>query len=84
MFGLIGGDEGGGSWPWASYSPYFSPAARALYERAETGPALSAPGFVTHTYPPRPRSSTSGAAGWPGRRGGRDGRAADGLHPAPR
>jgi V8-like Glu-specific endopeptidase len=54
MFGLIGGYKGGGSWQWASYSPYFSAAARALYERAETVPTLSAPGFVTHTYPPRP------------------------------
>jgi hypothetical protein len=54
----------GGSWQWASYSPYFSAAARALYERAETVPAQSAPGFVTRTYPPRPpRSSTSGAGG---------------------
>jgi hypothetical protein len=55
MFGLIGGYEGGGRYQWASYSPYFGAAARALYERAETPPAPSATESVTTAYhPPRP------------------------------
>ena len=54
LFGLIGGYEGGGSWQWDSYSPYFGPAARALYERAEIPPAPPATAWATTSYLPHP------------------------------
>jgi hypothetical protein len=54
LFGLIGGYDSGGSWQWASYSPHFGAAARALYERAEAPPAPSATGSATSAYLPSP------------------------------
>ena len=35
MFGVIGGYETGGDYEWASYSPYFESALRALFGRAQ-------------------------------------------------
>jgi hypothetical protein len=35
VFGVIGGYELGGDYEWASYSAYFGPAARALFDQVE-------------------------------------------------
>jgi hypothetical protein len=53
LVGVLGGYEGGGVYQWASSSPYFGSAMRAVYQMAElrsasTPPAASAP-------PPRAR-----------------------------
>lgn len=39
VIGVIGGYEQGGDYDWASYSPYFSSAVRALFRRAGGGSA---------------------------------------------
>jgi V8-like Glu-specific endopeptidase len=57
VFGVIGGYELGGDYEWASYSAYFGPAARALYEQAER----QAPPHPTPTPTPTPSKSPTAA-----------------------
>ena len=51
VFGVIGGYEEGGDYEWASYSSYFGPAARSLFQQAEH-----------QTLPPPPTPSASPSA----------------------
>ncbi len=39
IFGVIGGDQDGGHYDWASYSPVFGASALSLYRRAEALPS---------------------------------------------
>jgi hypothetical protein len=43
LVGVLGGYEGGGVYQWASYSPYFGSAMRAVYQMAELRSAASPP-----------------------------------------
>jgi len=56
VFGVIGGYELGGDYEWASYSSYFGPAARALYEQVDHVPTR------TPTPTPTPTHSASPTA----------------------
>ena len=57
VFGVIGGYELGGDYEWASYSAYFGPAARALYQQAER----QATPHPTPTPTPTPSKSPTAA-----------------------
>ena len=59
LVGVLGGYEGGGVYQWASYSPYFGSALRAVYQMAEL---RSAPSPEATAPSPGPEHATAALA----------------------
>ena len=59
VFGVIGGYELGGDYEWASYSAYFGPATRLLYQQAERAAAPHPTPTGTPTATASPTGSVS-------------------------